>query len=169
MFRQRKRAAAAALGFSLLTACTYRPSSFPVYGAADDRSPLTGDWSGEFESAHPGWNGSISIQLEPGRDSARGDVSLVPLYVGRETGYREYRLDTPGSGGAALRVRYVRARAPIVEGELEPFHDRDCDCMVTTMFRGIVRGDSITGHYVSRGRWTTRQGAWRMNRRVGPR
>ena len=52
-----------------------------------------------------------------------------------------------------------------MQGVLEPFHDPDCDCVVTTSFVGVVRGDSITGRYVSRGESMIREGAWHVTRR----
>ena len=169
MFGHRKHTAAVILGLTALAACTYRPSLFPMYGRIDDRSRLAGDWFGEFTSEHPDRSGSIAFQLEPGRDSASGEVSVQTSSVGQRVRYQEQGSYPRASTARVLRIRYVRASESTVEGVLEPYHDPDCDCMVTTTFLGIVRGDSIIGEYVSRGRWTTRQGAWRMGRRMAAR
>ena len=164
MLGHRKHTAAAIVGLTILAACTYHPSLFPVIGRIDAKSRLTGEWLGEFTSTHPDRSRSIAFQLEPGRDSASGEVSLEASYVGQGTGYREQGLYPRVSPTTVVRIRYVRADESTVEGVLEPYHDPDCDCVVTTTFLGVVRGDSITGEYVSRGAWTTRQGAWRMSR-----
>jgi hypothetical protein len=166
MFGHHTRTAAAILGLTVLAACTYHPSLFPVIGRIDDKSRLTGEWIGEFSSAHPDRSRSIAFQLEPGRDSASGEVSLEPSYVGQGIRQQAQGLYPRVSTTTVVRIRYVHAEESTVEGVLEPYHDPDCDCVVTTTFLGVVRGDSITGEYVSRGEWTTRQGAWRMSRRL---
>ena len=164
MFGHHKHTAVAILGLVILAACTYHPARFPMYGTIDDKSRLAGEWFGEFTSEHPDRSGSIAFQLEPGRDSASGEVSLQASYVGQRMRPQEQGFHARASTATALRIRYVRAGESEVEGILEPYHDPDCDCMVTTTFLGVVRGDSITGEYVSRGEWTIRQGAWRMSR-----
>jgi len=169
MFGHRKHTAAVILGLTALAACTYRPSFFPMHGRIDDRSRLAGEWLGEFTSAHPERSGSIAFQFEPGRDSASGEVSVQTSFVGQRIRYQEQGSYLRASAATILRIRYVRASESTVEGVLEPYRDPECDCMVTTTFLGIVRGDSIIGEYVSRGRWTTRQGAWRMGRRMAAR
>ena len=156
---------AALLGVMMLAACTYHPSRFPIYGTTDDRAPLAGEWFGEFTSTGTGRNGNIGFRLEPGRDSASGDVSMETFYVGAQVRYQEHRPHPGAAAAPALRIRHVRAGASILEGVIEPFHDPDCDCMVTTRFRGVVRGDSIAGTYVGRGGATTREGAWHVTRR----
>ena len=164
MFGHHKHTAAAILGLTVLAACTYHPSLFPVIGQIDDKSRLTGEWLGEFTGTPPDRSRSIAFQLEPGRDSASGEVSLEASYVGQGIRHQAQGLNPRVSTTTVVRIRYVRADESTVEGVLEPYYDPDCDCEVTTAFLGVVRGDSITGEYLSRGAWTTRQGAWRMSR-----
>jgi hypothetical protein len=163
MSRRRTRTTVMALGVAALAACTAQPSRFQLLGTRDDRSRLSGEWLGEFESSSAGRNGSISVRLEPGRDSASGDVYVDVVHAGEQAGYHDQRVYTR-IATAAMRIGYVRVRPWTVEGALEPFHDPDCVCLVTTRFRGVVRGDSITGEYVSRGGWRVREGVWRMGR-----
>jgi len=161
------RTAATFIALVALAACTYHPLRFPMYGAADDRTRLAGEWVGEFEGARAGRSGSISFRLEAGRDSANGEVSVLASYMGNA---QPMRYDERGpfhrvGTGTTLRIRHVSVGASIVEGSLEPFRDAECDCMVTTWFRGEVHGDSIVGGFVSRGGSMTRRGEWRMSRR----
>jgi hypothetical protein len=166
MFGHHRHTAAAILGLTVLAGCTYHPSRFPIIGKIDDKSRLTGQWLGEFTSTHPDRSRSIAFQLEPGRDSASGEVSLDASYVGQGVRHQGQGLHPRVSTTTVVRIRYVRADESTVEGALEPYDDPDCGCMVTTAFLGVLRGDSITGEYVSRSRWATRQGAWRMSRRM---
>jgi hypothetical protein len=167
MLGHRSRTAAPFIALVALAACTYHPSRFPLYGATDDRTRLAGEWIGEFEVARSGRSGSISFHLEAGRDSASGDVSVLAPYVGNAQPRRyDERGPSPRfAAGATLRIRDVSVGASIVEGSLEPFRDAECDCSVTTWFRGEVHGDSIVGEFVSRGGFTKRRGEWRMSRR----
>ena len=169
MLGHHKHTAAAILGVTILAACTYHPSSFPMYGRIDDRSRLAGEWLGEFSSAHPDRSGSIAVQIEPGRDSASGEVSVQASHVGQRIRHQEQGFYPRASTATVLRIRYMRAGESTVEGVLEPYYDPDCDCTVTTTFLGVLHGDSITGQYVGRGGWMMRQGAWRMGRRMAAR
>ena len=157
------------VSLAALGACAYHPFAFPVYGTTDERIRLAGEWIGEFDGARSGVGGSIDFQFDPGRDSATGDVSVFASRTGNEQPVANYHHVLPPRAltGTTLRIRSARVDASIVEGILEPYADAECGCTVTTGFRGEIRGDSIVGHYVSRGGWLTRRGEWRMRRRPG--
>lgn len=64
-----------------------------------------------------------------------------------------------------LRVTFVRIEGGMVKGELEPYVAPDCRCVVSTVFRGTIRGDTVDGSYVTlteTGR--THDGRWRVQR-----
>jgi len=166
MLGQGKRAGAALLALVALVGCRYQPSFFPVRGTSDDRSQLVGEWYGEFTSTSTDRNGFIGFHLEPGRDSASGDVSVLPRAVLQEGWHHDDRPYRRAPTPTGLRIGLLRVDATSVEGFVEPFQDPDCSCMVSTWSRGVVRGYSITGEYVSRGGSVSRRGTWRMRRQA---
>ena len=74
-------------------------------------------------------------------------------------------------GGAApsevLTIRFVRAEGGTISGSLDPYHAPDCSCILTTTFRGELRGDVIEGTFTTAGDpMAERQpGRWRVTRR----
>ena len=53
-----------------------------------------------------------------------------------------------------------------MEGSLEPYVAPDCNCVVTTVFRGTVAGNQIQGDFVTRGESGLRQeGRWSVTRK----
>jgi hypothetical protein len=168
MLGQGKRAAAAFLIVTALVGCRYQPSFFPVRGTTDDRLRLVGEWYGEFTSTSTDRNGFIGFQFELGRDSASGDVSILPRAVLQQAWRDEQRPYRRAPTSTALRIGLLRVDATRVEGFVEPFHDPDCSCVVSTRFRGVVNGDSITGEYFSREGSVSRRGTWRMRRPRAP-
>ena len=68
-------------------------------------------------------------------------------------------------GPQMLAVRFVDIHGGEVEGALEPYVAPDCACTVSTMFRGVVRGDTIRGTFLTRGRLINDQtGVWGVMR-----
>ena len=65
-----------------------------------------------------------------------------------------------------LTVRFVRIDGGLVRGELEPYIAPDCQCPVTTVFRGAVTGDRIEGTYMTRGpQGLVQEGRWSAARK----
>jgi hypothetical protein len=166
MLGQGKRTIAALLTLGALAACRYRPSYFPVHGTTGDRSRLVGEWYGELTSMSTDRTGLIDFRFEPGRDSASGDVTILPRAALQQAWHQENHPHHRAAAPTALRIRLLRVDAATVEGFVEPFQDPDCGCTVATRFHGVVHGDSMTGEYVSRGGWVSREGTWRMRRRA---
>ncbi len=164
MLGQGKGAAAALLALAALAACRYRPSFFPVHGTTGDRSRIVGEWHGEFVGTGTDRSGFIDFRLEPGRDSASGDVTILPRAVLQQTWHRQHVSHRRAATPTALRIARLRVDATVVEGFVEPSSDPECSCTVTTWFRGVVRGDSMTGEYVSRRGSASSRGVWRMRR-----
>jgi hypothetical protein len=65
-----------------------------------------------------------------------------------------------------LTVRFVRIDGSAVRGILEPYIAPDCQCSVTTVFRGTVTGDRVEGTYTTRGpNDLVQEGRWSAARR----
>ena len=63
---------------SAAVACSANPSPVPMRGDAADVALLAGRWAGSYESAESGRHGSILFQLDAARDTAYGDVLMLP-------------------------------------------------------------------------------------------
>ena len=141
-----------------LSACGASRSPVPLVGAASDVSALTGEWAGDYSSA------------ESGRDSAFGDVVMIPTAWGRPLmPYREG--NTAGAVGnqqptsTVLTIRFVRVEHGHVSGTLDPYADPQTGARLLTTFSGELSGKAITGTYTTRlpsgdtqtGRWTVQR------------
>lgn len=132
----------------LATACALNPAPVPVEGARADVVALAGEWFGEYGSAETGRSGSILFTLEPGRDTAYGDVVMIP----REAGvtYDDATLHTMAHAAPrqqVLKIRFVRVVGNSVVGTIEPYQSPDCECQLLTTFRGEMSGDRIDGTF----------------------
>ena len=52
-----------------------------------------------------------------------------------------------GAQTSLLTIRLVRVQGDTVTGRMEPYTDPDCQCTVETTFRGVLRGDTISGTF----------------------
>ena len=130
-----------------------------------------GTWIGSFESGQSGRAGSIEFILSADVDSAFGDVLMytedrnTPLW---------HRGDAAAPGFVStpqwLDVRFVRLERGYMSGEMEPFFDTNCNCMVVTRFLGRKEGEQIEGGYTVRGRGTDFEstGTWGIRRVSSP-
>jgi hypothetical protein len=151
-----------------LAACGASRSPVPLVGA--DVSALTGQWTGEYSSAESGRSGSISFTLRASRDSAFGDVVMVPAGFGRPLS--PYR---GGAGGASaqqmpqtevLTINFVRVEGGRVNGTLAPYADPQTGARLTTRFEGTLSGDTIEGTYTTNlPTGDTQTGRWKVERR----
>lgn len=170
MLPRRSRIAFAALAAiaAVSAACHFQPSPVPIVGSSADIARLAGAWDGEYSSTESGRTGTISFMIKAGKDSAFGDVLMVP-----STGARMYAADAMtqvhqlhSPSPELLRIEFVSVEAGIVRGELEAYLAPDCRCSVTTVFRGALDGDKIDGTYVTRGRDLQQEGRWSVTRRT---
>jgi hypothetical protein len=151
------------------------PAAVPVLAPADALAALAGRWEGEYSSPSTGRSGSIVFTLAAGRDTAYGDVVMVPAgstaplapatraAVGAPT-----VVTRPTPQG--LTIRFVRVSGDSVTGVLEPYSAPDCGCVLTTTFMGRLEGDRIAGTFETRGdpqAPTAQQGGrWSVTRRT---
>lgn len=131
-------------------ACSANPSPVPVIGAEADVSALAGEWVGEYRSPEAGRSGSISFKLEAGRDTAFGDVLMIP--AGQETGAagRARTTDALRSAPRALMIRFVRVSGNSISGSIDPYQSPDCGCILFTTFHGTIEGNRISGELLIR-------------------
>lgn len=151
-----------AIGVVLITGCNVQGSPVPVRGNAE---VLVGEWSGHYRSDITGRNGSIVFTLQAGRDTAYGDILMIPVNF-------EHRADTRvpdlnGPSPQVLRISFVGCESQEVSGWLDPYRDPDTGEKIYTSFQGILKGDVLTGTFVSQGETTgpRLQGSWSVKRK----
>jgi hypothetical protein len=66
----------------------------------------------------------------------------------------------------ALSIRFVRAAADRVVGELNPYLDPNCGCRLKTTFEGVLENNAIVGTFTSLHLTSgeIQKGAWRVVR-----
>jgi hypothetical protein len=152
----------------LLTACgSSDPGLVPVIGAAEDLVPLTGEWSGSYDSRATGRSGSITFHLTEDPKGAHGDVLLVPR---RDTTHspndRQYE---PFGGATVLAIEFVQVASGEITGKIAPYPDPEAfTATLETHFAGHVNGDSIEGTFVTYSDHGVSpvRGTWRVRRRA---
>jgi hypothetical protein len=130
-----------------VAACAMHPQVVPLEGAPDDLRALEGEWVGEYRSFETGRSGSILFTLVAGRDTATGDVLMVP----RESGgvHRDAPPALPHNGPQPLSIRFVRVDGNLITGTIDPYPSPDCECQLLTTFRGEILGDRIEGSFIT--------------------
>lgn len=133
--------------------CALNPAPVPVRGDSWSIDDLAGEWIGEYSSPDTRRSGSIHFVLQAGRDTAFGDVVMVPGLTSRqytddpEIWPRRYPLR---SDPRALFIRFVNVEGNRVSGAIEPYPSPDCECTLHTTFTGLRRIDRIEGTYLTR-------------------
>ena len=106
---------------STLLGCHPTAAPVPVRGTVD---PLVGEWLGEYSSSETGRSGSIVFKLTAGRDTATGDVLMIPGNVDIPTAMPNTN-DPNYRGPRILKISFVRCEGNEVSGWLEPYPDPD--------------------------------------------
>ncbi len=92
--------------------------------------------------------GSIVFTLAPGRDTATGDVMMVPANI--EPATTTPRKDDPLlRTPRILKISFVRCEGTEVTGWLDPYPDPDTGEKTSTTFDGIIKGNKLKGTFVS--------------------
>jgi hypothetical protein len=166
MFPTRFTVLAAALS---VVGCTPVVMKTPVSGPAAAVARLAGEWQGDYSSSESGRRGLIAFRLRAGADTAEGDVIMQSRDESDATAPNVSIVpwDAVRTTHQPLAIRFVFVSDTEVSGVLAPYRDPDCGCMLTTTFRGTLRGDTIEGTFHSEGDGFSHipaDGRWRVKR-----
>ena len=161
--------AVAAATVVVLAACSGNPPAVPLEGARSELDALAGEWVGDYTGGSSG-SGSITLNITAGADTAHGDVLMTPTVTGRPlTAVADsHEHLTHARSAEVLRIAFVRVGGGEVQGSLEPFTSPECNCRVSAVFRGRVRGggNRIEGTFrTTDPNGYSRDGEWRVRRR----
>ena len=167
--RAHPRSIAVVIG-GLAAACAAAPQTpVPLAGTVGDLAALTGHWEGAYSSVETGRSGTISFTLTASRDSAFGDVVMIPHGLGRPL--QTWNKSAPSAGAASprssvLTINFVRVAQGRVTGRLAPYADPETGVQLFTAFEGQLRGDVIEGTYTTRAARSrdNQTGQWKVTR-----
>lgn len=142
------------------------PRAVPIYCEDGIKDLLVGEWKGDYSSSQTRRSGSIAFALEKGRDTALGYVLMVQrgTYIHFLPNQYPYIDAIETSPTQLLSIKFVCISGDSVRGVLESYWDPDCNCVLSTTFRGKITGDTIRGTFASHnvktgfsygGRWVT--------------
>lgn len=154
-------------GAMLIAACGGPSTPVPVAGTSTDLQSLAGEWTGDYSSTETGRSGSIVFRLTAGTDSATGDVMMSPQGGGVRAGSGAITTPEGARAPTVLTIRFVRVDGGRVSGRLDPYVEPDCACTLLTVFNGELKGDTLSGAYMSRLQTTGEEqhGRWKVTRR----
>jgi hypothetical protein len=150
-------------------ACSAHQAAVPVVSSGGDARVLAGEWSGEYNGGGTGRSGSILFSLNAATDSAFGDVVMIPrgstqaLVPAQRAPTAPY--DAVTRRPQTLTISFVRVSGSEVSGRLEPYHEPECNCTLTTDFTGTLRGDTIAGTFTTTGARGATKGEWKVVRK----
>lgn len=155
------------VGFAAtLLGCRSTLPSVDVTGSPASLTQMRGEWLGTYSSDDTGRRGSIAFILNPAADSAMGDVLMVDEYHDWTSHDPDVKtLETNHS--ERLSISFVRVAEGEIVGKLDPYADPDCGCELSTVFRGTIDGDKISGTFTSRHGMSESvdEGVWSVQRR----
>jgi len=152
----------------LLISCgSSKPGPVQVFGASEDLTPLTGEWSGTYDSKATGRSGSITFHLTADPKGAHGDVFMVPKrQVVHDQADRQY---VPMAASAnVLSIEFVRIASGEITGKIATYPDPEvAGATLETHFTGHLGGEWIEGTFVT---YSVRsvaplRGTWRVHRK----
>jgi len=131
----------------------------------------SGTWSGQYSSEETGRSGSITFELASAKDTAYGDVLMVPRTHAVPPVPSEHPalpITQANNPSEPLTIRFVRMSGGSVSGTLDPYNDPDCGCRVITTFAGrFTDSTTIEGTYSTQGTGIGHQpsaGQWKVTR-----
>jgi hypothetical protein len=140
------------------------PPPIPVIGTRAAIDSLAGEWRGSYSSPAAGRDGTITFILMAGRDTANGEVIMIPSAFGVPMQPVESRVGEPRPLPRVLTITFVRTGDGRVRGTLDEYIDPDCECAMYAWFTGTFTGpDKIAGTFetvtrrddrVMRGEWS---------------
>ena len=152
----------------VLAACATKSTPIPLAADPQNLDALVGKWSGEYSSDATGRSGSIIFKLGAGRDTAFGDVVMVPRAASQMQGAADRaQAVTVKQSSEVLTVRFARVEGGSVSGVMNPYTDPSCSCTVQTTFTGrFTDPNTIEGTFTTTGATSTGQqnGRWKVKR-----
>jgi hypothetical protein len=113
----------------------------------NDVATLVGEWSGEYYSAAAQRSGTIWFKLDAVRDTAFGDVLMIP----REPAMMPAQPSAPDvwrDRTQVLTIKFVRVEAGHVTGAIDPYPSPEDGTLLLTVFRGAIKGDRVEGEFM---------------------
>jgi hypothetical protein len=153
----------------LATTCKSIPSPFPLAAEPMEIAAMAGEWEGEYLSPSAGRSGSIHFTITAGKDTADGDVVMVPRGTAvplRPAEMSEAQLTR--ALAEVLTIRFARIDHGRVSGTLTTYRDPECGCAMFTTFTGRMTNDNtLEGTFVatSPDLRTPQRGSWKVTRR----
>jgi hypothetical protein len=154
---------------ALSAGCGSAPGPVPVVATTNELAQLAGEWQGHYDSPVVDRHGSITFRLEAGRDTAYGDVTMIPRGWTRPLG----PVEDPAAAAhdapipEVLEIRFVRVEDGVISGTMEPYQDPDCGCAVYTTFEGELKGDVIEGTFTAHpSHGAPYKGSWMVQREL---
>jgi hypothetical protein len=147
-------------------ACAWKPIPVVMVGADRDISAFAGEWSGEYRSAAAQRSGTIWFKLKSNRDSAFGDVLMIP---NDNIMVQPSAPDHWRDQARVLTIKFVRVEGQRVTGAIDPYVAPDDGTPLFTVFRGDLKGDRVEGEFMildSAGARAPQQGTWWATRVV---
>ena len=155
----------------LLTACgSTQPGPVQVIGLPADLIPLTGEWTGTYDSGMTGRSGSIVFHLTENPEGAHGDVLMIPRQELIYNGDRHLPPHSMTSSANVLSIEFVRITGGEITGRIAPYPDpEEPGAMLETHFTGRLDGEWIEGTFVTYSDHgvSPRRGTWRAHRKPG--
>lgn len=158
----------------LFTSCgSTEPGPVQVIGVPEDLVPLTGEWTGTYDSRATSRSGSITFHLTENPAGAHGDVLMVPKQEFIHDADRhpsQYPTAPHGmaSSASVLSIEFVRITGGKITGKIAPYPDPEVpDATLETHFTGHVDGEWIEGTFVTYSDHgvSPRRGTWRVHRK----
>lgn len=146
------------------------PQHVPVIVDRGSKELLVGEWVGEYSSLTVQRSGSIALKLEAGKDTAFGDVIMIPRGLNESYSPHEYpqiRRATPFVP-QVLAIKFVHVADDSVHGLLAPYWDPERKITIVTSFEGKISANNITGIFTGRDVSTgnTFTGRWQVTRKI---
>jgi hypothetical protein len=148
-------------------ACASKPQPIPLSADPENLSALVGKWSGDYNSETTGRSGSIVFKLSAGKDTAFGDVVMVPRASQVQVSPDRGQIVAVQPSSEVLTIRFARVEGGSVSGVMNPYTDPSCGCTVQTTFVGrLTDNNTIEGTFTTSGSGLpgTQTGRWKVKR-----
>ena len=169
MTRTMRRVVALAGASLALSACRYTPTPVVLQASPGDVVSLAGTWEGTYQGRESERTGTITLTIEPGKDTAYGDVLMeAPArhqFIAADVASGEHQRHARAH--EVLRITWVGIHRGFVEGALEPYIAPDCQCSVKTTFNGYAddEGNLIKGEFITVGPSLRQTGTWTVRKK----